>query len=64
LDRSRKIAELLIKRLSPTDYEYLMDGINWGIWNRVLIWLRATRKAMPEFEQLPNAATSPAAPAA
>jgi hypothetical protein len=43
IDRARKIAELLIQRLDKNDYEYIMDGMNWGIWNRVLVWLRAGR---------------------
>jgi len=42
-DRSRKIADLLIQRLDKYDYEYIMDGMNWEIWNRVLVWLRAGR---------------------
>jgi hypothetical protein len=42
-DRSRKIADLLILRLDKGDYEYIMDGMNWEIWNRVLVWLRAAR---------------------
>jgi hypothetical protein len=42
-DRSRKIADLLIQRLDKDDYDYIMDGMNWEIWNRVLVWLRAGR---------------------
>src|SRR5262249_49987049 len=42
-DKSRRIADLLIQRLDKDDYEYIMDGMNWEIWNRVLVWLRAGR---------------------
>jgi Protein of unknown function (DUF3102) len=45
IDRARKIADLLIQRLDKNDYQYIMDGMNWGIWNRVLVWLRAGRVA-------------------
>lgn len=39
-ERAKKIAQLLIQRLSEQDYEAIMSGINWGVWNRVLVWLR------------------------
>ena len=42
-DRSRMVAELLIRRLSRTDYELIMEGMNWEVWNRVLVWMRAAR---------------------
>jgi hypothetical protein len=42
-DKSRKIAELLVRRLSRQDYEYVMGGMTWGVWNRVFVWMRAAR---------------------
>jgi len=45
IDRSKKIADLLMQRLSTNDYEYVMDGMNWGIWNRVLVWLWTKQRA-------------------
>lgn len=42
-DRSRMVAELLIRQLSRTDYELIMEGMNWEVWNRVLVWMRAAR---------------------
>lgn len=39
-ERAKKIAQLLMQRLSEQDYEAIMSEINWGIWNRVLVWLR------------------------
>ena len=42
-DRSRKVAEFLIRRLSREDYDYVMDGMTWGAWNRVFVWMRAAR---------------------
>jgi DUF3102 family protein len=67
IDRSRKVAELLMRRLSQKDYEYVMDGMNWGIWNRVLVWLRAEpRSAVYRVEavRVAGAIGSAAAPAA
>lgn len=43
-DRSRKVAELLLQRLSPQDYRYIMDGMTWGVWNRVFVWMRAAQQ--------------------
>src|SRR5215831_7641535 len=40
-ERSKEIANLLIRRLSKQDYEYVMDNLSWDVWNRVLLWLRA-----------------------
>jgi len=40
-DRSRLVAELLIRRLSRKDYELIMEGMNWEVWNRILVWMRA-----------------------
>lgn len=42
-DRSRMVAELIIQRLSRKDYELIMEGMNWGVWNRILVWMRAAR---------------------
>ncbi len=39
-ERAKKIAQLLMQRLSEQDYEIIMSDISWGIWNRVLAWLR------------------------
>jgi hypothetical protein len=66
IDRSRKVAELLMQRLSQKDYEYVMDGMTWGTWNRVLVWLRAkpTIAGKPaEAPPISNAVGSPVAPA-
>lgn len=46
LDKSRRVAELLLQRLSRADFELLMDGMTWGVWNRVLVWLRADQNVM------------------
>jgi hypothetical protein len=43
VDRSRMVAELIIRRLSRKDYELIMEGMNWGVWNRILVWMRAAR---------------------
>jgi Protein of unknown function (DUF3102) len=51
-DRSRTVAELLISRLSRKDYELIMDGVNWEIWNRVLVWMKAARVVDPERVEL------------
>lgn len=48
INRSRKIAELLARRLTKDEYQYVMDGMTWGVWNRVLIWLRAGPIATPD----------------
>ena len=48
INRSRRIAELLAQRLTQDDYQYLMDGMTWGVWNRVLIWLRTAKIATPD----------------
>jgi hypothetical protein len=68
INRSRKIAELLARRLTQDDYQYLMDGMTWGVWNRVLIWLRAAKIATPDrtgtVAELPRQTRAPAAPAA
>lgn len=42
-DRSRMAAELILRRLSRKDYELIMEGMSWGVWNRILVWMRAAR---------------------
>jgi len=68
IDRARKIAEFLARRLTQDDYQYLVDGMTWGVWNRVLIWLRTATIATPDrtgtVAALPQQARAPAAPAA
>lgn len=51
-DRSRMVAELLIRRLSRTDYELIMEGMNWEVWNRILVWMRAARAVDTERVEL------------
>ena len=41
--RPRMVAELLISRLSRQDYEVIMEGMNWEVWNRILVWMKAAR---------------------
>jgi DUF3102 family protein len=48
INRSRRIAELLAQRLTQDDYQYLMAGMTWGVWNRVLIWLRTAKIVTPD----------------
>jgi hypothetical protein len=45
IDKARKIAELLMRRLNHDDYDFIMGEISWGVWNRVLVWLRAAQPA-------------------
>jgi hypothetical protein len=66
-DRSRMVAELLIRRLSRKDYELIMEGMNWEVWNRILVWMWAARVVDTERVELvqPGACTvSPHVPAA
>ncbi|MGN6463051.1 MAG: DUF3102 domain-containing protein [Pseudolabrys sp.] len=42
-NRSRMVAELIVRRLSRKDYEAIMTDMNWGIWNQTLVWLRTAR---------------------
>jgi hypothetical protein len=58
-DRSRLVAEILIRRLSRTDYELIMEGMNWEVWNRILVWMWAARVVDSERVELvqPNART-------
>ena len=42
-DRARMVAELLLRHLSPQDYALIMEEINWEVWNRVFVWMRAAR---------------------
>lgn len=60
-DRSRTVAELLIRRLSRKDYELIMEGMNWEIWNRILVWMWAARVVDAERVELvqPGAHTVP-----
>ena len=57
-DRSRMVAELIIRRLSRKDYELIMEDMNWGVWNRVLVWMRAAQVVDSErVECVPAGAT-------
>jgi Protein of unknown function (DUF3102) len=60
-DRSRMVAELILQRLSRKDYELIMDGMNWGVWNRILVWMRAARIVDSERVELvrPGARAAP-----
>lgn len=51
-DRSRIVAELLIRRLSRKDYELIMEGMNWEVWNRILVWMWAARVVDAERVEL------------
>lgn len=51
-DRSRLVAELLIQRLSRKDYELIMEGMNWEVWNRILVWMWAARAVDAERVEL------------
>ncbi len=59
-DRSRMVAELLILRLSAKDYELIMEGMNWEVWNRILVWMWAARVVDAERVELvqPGARTA------
>jgi hypothetical protein len=52
-DRSRQVAELLLSRLSREDYENIMHGMTWGVWNRVFVWMRAPRRPLHQAEPAP-----------
>jgi hypothetical protein len=58
-DRSRMVAELIIRRLGRRDYERIMEGMSWGVWNRTLVWMRAARVVDSEHVELmqPDAIT-------
>ncbi len=60
-DRSRVVAELLIRRLSREDYELIMEGMNWEVWNRILVWMWAARAVDADRVELvqPGARTAP-----
>jgi hypothetical protein len=60
-DRSRKVAQLLMRRLSEEDYEIIMEGMSWAVWNRVYVWLRAARRAAPD-QVRSRQALAPSAP--
>jgi hypothetical protein len=49
-DRSRQVADLLLSRLSREDYESMMQGMTWGVWNRVFVWMRAARRPLNPAE--------------
>jgi hypothetical protein len=51
-DRSRMVADLLIRRLSRKDYELIMEGMNWEVWNRIFVWIRAARVVDAERVEL------------
>lgn len=51
-DRSRMVAELILRRLSRKDYEFIMEGMSWGAWNRILVWMRAARVVDSERVEL------------
>ena len=55
------VAELLIRRLSRKDYELIMEGMNWEVWNRILVWMWAARAAENERVELvqPGACIAP-----
>lgn len=54
-DRSRRVADLLVRRLSREDYDYVMEGMTWGVWNRVFVWMRAAQTAaLARSEQPPS----------
>lgn len=42
-DRARIVAELILQRLTPKDYEFIMEGLSWEVWNRAFVWMRATQ---------------------
>ncbi len=50
--RPRMVAELLISRLSRQDYEVIMEGMNWEVWNRILVWMKAARPVDSEQVEL------------
>jgi hypothetical protein len=54
-DRSRLVASLMLSRLSQRDYELIMDGMNWEVWNRVLVWMKAAHvQSDPEGSSVPT----------
>ncbi len=59
-DRARVVAELLLRHLSPADYALIMDEINWEVWNRVFVWMRAAQIVDSERVELalPNPPTA------
>lgn len=60
-DRARRIAELLVRRLSDDDYNDVMSGISWEVWNRVLVLLPGAKAAMNAGRDGPkNVATASA----
>lgn len=51
-DRARMVAELILRRLSQEDYGLIMEGINWEVWNRAFVWMRAARVVDSERVEL------------
>jgi len=58
-DRARAVAELLLRHLSPKDYALIMEEINWEVWNRVFVWMRAARVVDSERVELALTSTPP-----
>jgi hypothetical protein len=52
VDRSRMVAEVLVRRLTRRDYELIMEGMNWEVWNRILVWMWAARVVDAERVEL------------
>ena len=61
-DRSRMVAELIIRRLSRRDYELIMEGMNWAVWNRILVWMRAARAVDTEHVEFIESGAAAARP--
>jgi hypothetical protein len=54
-DRARLVATLMLSRLSQRDYELIMDGMNWEVWNRVLVWMKAAHvRSDPASSSVPT----------
>jgi hypothetical protein len=61
-DRARMVAELLLRHLSPQDYALIMEEINWEVWNRVFVWMRAARVVDSERVELALSNAPPTQP--
>jgi hypothetical protein len=59
-DRARRVAELILRRLSPEDYGLIMEEMSWEVWNRAFVWMRAARVVDAEHLELalPSTATN------
>lgn len=42
-DQARMVAELILRRLSSEDYKIIMECIDWEIWNKAFVWMKAAR---------------------